>query len=341
MLYSRKMEMKVDRKAAVKKLRNLVLTPKSEVEPFREKIEQTFSSVFVPSRVECVTKDYGGVKCDVLLPEAFSSRRTIIYVHGGSFVAGSRESWRPFCAQLAASSMCRVIVPEFRLPPSHPFPAGIDDLNAVFRMVYAEEEVNIKLSGDREAQVEMVVAGDGSGASLAVALVLKLDERYRKSLRDLVLISPWLDLTNENPLMQNHRLKDEIINGENLHRAVDLYTYSSNVSNMLVSPLKANVEEFRAFPPVFIQMGEKEILVSQAEQFSKLMYAAGTDCTLDLWPNMMFMFQMADEYLSESHFAIEKLGKRLSRREDLDENEKLERSQILKRNNIFETYKNN
>ena len=39
------MEMKVDRKAAVKKLRTLVITPKSEIEPFRNKIEETFQKL--------------------------------------------------------------------------------------------------------------------------------------------------------------------------------------------------------------------------------------------------------------------------------------------------------
>ena len=56
-------------------------------------------------------------------------------------------------------------------------------------------------------------------------------------------------------------------------------------------------------------MGEKEILLDDAKAFAKNLIEAGNSCTLDVWPNMMFMFQMADEYLHESHLALDKVGK--------------------------------
>ncbi len=328
-----------DRKAAIKKLKNLVISPKQEVESFRQKIEETFASSFIPCRVENNPREYGGVKCDVLVPEVYTSSRIVLYIHGGSFAAGSRESWRPFCAQLANASSCRVVVPEFRLPPSHPFPAGLDDVNAVFRMIYAEEEVNLRLSkkeGENSGNVEIVIASDSSGASLAMALVFKLDEKYRKSVRDVVLLSPWLDLTDENPIAQSKKFKDEILSWENVHRAVELYTYYSNVSNSLVSPLKAEAENFINFPSVYIQIGEKEFFKAQSELLKTRLTACGIECVIDECENMMSMFQFADEYLSESHLAIERLGKYICRRNGISEDEREERKKIMDINNIFQ-----
>lgn len=309
------MELKVDRRAAVKKLRTLVITSKSEVEPFRKKIEDTFKTVFLPNRVELNEHDYGGIKCDVLVPEVYSSKRTMIYIHGGSFCGGSRESWRGFCASLAHASSTRVIVPEFRLPPTFAYPAGLEDIQTVFRLVYAEEQISLQIE-DPNAQPEIILASDGTGCSLAVSLLLKLREKYRKCVKNLVLLSPCLDFSNDNELIYPKKQSDEVMSGDSLHRCVDLYTYASNFENPLISPLKAVAENYVGFPHVYIQMGEKEILKAHANSLIKLLEEADVTYTYDVWPKMMFMFQMADEYLEESHLAIEKLGKFLRSGDD-------------------------
>ena len=50
-------------------------------------------------------------------------------------------------------------------------------------------------------------------------------------------------------------------------------------------------------------------MLDDAKEFAKNLTDAGNQCELDVWPNMMFMFQMADEYLHESHLALDKVGK--------------------------------
>ena len=161
--------------------------------------------------------------------------------------------------------------------------------------------------------------------------MLKLRDRYRQCVQNLVLLSPWLDFSSDSPLIAGHHVCDEVMSGESLHRAVDLYTYAENISNPLVSPLRAPVENFLGFPPVYIQMGEKEILLQPAEQFVSILKQANVPCTFDVWPNMMFMFQMADEYLSESHLAVEKLGNYISER---DEDDIEEKAALMKKQNM-------
>ncbi|MCH5290237.1 MAG: alpha/beta hydrolase [Treponema sp.] len=338
--------MKVDRKAAIKKLKTLVLFPKSEVEPFREKLESTFSTIFLPNHVEKRECSYGGVKCDLLMPEVCSSRRVMLYVHGGSFVGGSRNSWRNFCASVAHASSCRVVVPEFRLAPSHPFPASIEDLETVFHAVHEEEMQEAKSSyttprlsasyAQHNDSVQIIIAADGSGASLAMALLFKLNETERATVTNLVLFSPWLDLSSDTPLIAKRHVADEVLSGDAMHRAVDLYTYASNIDNPLVSPLKAPSQDFKGFPEVYVQMGEKEILRAQVLELVSKLREANVPYILDIWPGMVYLFQMADEFLAESHMAVERMGTYIKQRRNDAENksEHAERAKILKRNNI-------
>ena len=120
-------------KKGIKKLKLLVFNSKSDVANFRSKIEDAFYSPFLPNHVECTEKNYGAIKCDVLSPEIYSSRRVVFYVHGGCFVGGSRRSYREFCSLLANKVYSRVVVPEYRLAPTHAFPCANEDIQAAFK----------------------------------------------------------------------------------------------------------------------------------------------------------------------------------------------------------------
>lgn len=351
------MSTNTDRKAAVKKLRTLVLTPKADVEEFRTRIEDTFSTIFLPNNVEREERDIGGVRCDMLVPELYSAQRVMLYVHGGSFAGGSRASYRNFCSSLANSCSCRVVVPEFKLPPTHPFPASIDNVMAVFQALY--EEAQDSGGGGRDSggrlsdsgggvsdsggagqnsgsePRKIILAADGSGASIALAVFLRLEQQQRPCVGNIVLFSPWLDVASDCPQIKGRHVHDEVISGNDMHRAVDLYTYASNFTNPLVSPLRASGEDFEGCPPVYIQLGAGEMLYDQSETFRQKLVGAGVSVIMDIWPDMMYMFQMADEFLPESHLAVEKLGKFINRRDDTeDEATRREREEILRKNNI-------
>ncbi len=301
-----------ERKQAVKKLKSLVLNPKTEISVFRDNIEKNFYTPILPNRVTFSEHDCGKVKCDLLLPEVYSTKRLIIYIHGGCFVGGSRSSWRGFCASLANITSSRIAIPEYRLAPSHAFPAAIEDIQSCFRTLYTEEQISLSLESSADGkplEPEIIIAADGSGAIPALAFLENLRERYRKSIKQVILFSPWLNLAPSAAIYKTKKACDEVLSAECIKRCSSLYTYASNFENPFVSPQYITEEVLKDFPPVFIQMGEKEILLPDAQAFQKKLTANGIECTLDVWKDMMFMFQMADEQLPESHQAIEKIGK--------------------------------
>ena len=89
----------------------------------------------------------------------------------------------------------------------------------------------------------------------------------------------------------------------------ELIQYTSNLTNPHVSPQYMLPNMLEGFPNVYIQMGEKEIIINDTKKFCMLLRSAHVPFTLDIWPDMMHMFQFADEFLEESHLAIDKVGK--------------------------------
>lgn len=305
-----------DRKSAIKKLRLLLYgakgSPKTNYQVFRSKIDEGFKTVFLPNDVECSEYKYGNVDCDVLAPEIYSSNRVMIYIHGGSFIGGSRNSYRSFCSSLATKCFCRVIVPEYRLAPEYAFPAANEDVQNVFKSLFTEEQIACSLNAEKNAKPqlpEILIAADGSAASIACSLIFNLRDRYKNCIKKVILFSPWLDVSAQSRIICSKKKSDELINAEILKKSSAVYTFETNVSNPFVSPLLAKEEDLQHFPPVFIQMGEKEVLLDDAKEFKEKIEKAGSKCELDIWHDMMFMFQMADEFLHESHLALDKIGK--------------------------------
>lgn len=302
------MPIKNDKKSAIKKLKLLAYNSKMQVDTFRKKLDERFNTVFLPNHVECSFRKYGETECAVLAPEIYSSNRVMLYIHGGSFVGGSVTSHKSFCASLASKCFCRVVIPEYRLAPSYPYPAAIEDIQEVFRALFTEEQIACSLNSENTIP-EIIIAADGSAASIACAFLFNLRERYRKCIKQVILFSPWLNVSQDSVLLTTRKAGDEIITGDVLRKSSSDYTFSTNTKSAFVSPLFAEDEQLKNFPPVFIQMGGNEALLEDAKVFTDRMNTLGNKCTLDVWENMIFMFQMADEYFHESHLALDRIGK--------------------------------
>lgn len=294
-----------DRKAAIKRLRLLSFTPKSDVAAFRDRIENEYASPILPNKVECIRRELGGVVCDVLSPELYSAHKIILYIHGGSFVGGSAFAYRAFCARLSNKTLCRVVIPDFRLAPNA-FPVSIKDVQNVFCALFAEEQVSLSLDGGGTPQV--VIAADGSGASIAYSLLMTLKEKYRTSVPLAVFLSPWLDISDESTAFRG-KGRDEVMLSEGMKKASSMYADAENRNSSLCSIHCCTKEELLTLPPIFIQMGEKEILLEEVKRQKNMLDEAGAHCTLDVWPSMMHLFQLSDDLMWDCHLAIEKIGK--------------------------------
>lgn len=301
-----------ERQNAIKKLKAMNFSSKIDIKVFREKIDETFSELFIPNRVDLEEKKYGEVVCDILKPEIYSKNRLMIYVHAGSFIAGSRKSYRSFVATLTNSFSCVAIIPEFRLAPAHPFPFSLNDIQEVFRNIYNEK---ITKTDEKSQNIpEIIIAADTSGASIALGFLLNLKAKFRSLVNRVILFSPWLNISEENQKLTSKKSFDEVFTSEGIKLCAENYTTAEKRNEYLVSPLLAKKEQLEHFPPVYIQMGEKEMFLDDVKEFEQKLLEANIPCTLDIWHNMMPLFQLADEYLEESHLAIEKLGKIVTNR---------------------------
>jgi acetyl esterase/lipase len=158
---------------------------KLEPVALRSSFEKNMRMVKPPPGTRIEPVDIDGVPCEWLSPGQSRSKPVILYLHGGAYVFGSINTHRAFAASLAAKSQASALVVGFRLAPESPFPAAFDDIVKCYRW----------LVNQGTAPRDIIIAGDSSGAGLALSLLVSLRDAGEPLPAAAVLISPWTDLT--------------------------------------------------------------------------------------------------------------------------------------------------
>ena len=86
------------------------------------------------TRIEPTIKDVklirvkvGEIPCEWVLAPGADPGVRLLYIHGGGFGSGSGGRYLPLAAHISAAAKCAVLLPDYRLAPEHPFPAGLND----------------------------------------------------------------------------------------------------------------------------------------------------------------------------------------------------------------------
>ena len=226
----------------------------------------------VPAGVTATTRTLGGVETDEVRHEA-ADDLTIVHLHGGGYVTGAPQGWRPWSVPLAIASRATVLLPDYRLAPEHPFPAALEDAAAVWK------ELTAGIDPSR-----IVLSGDSAGGGLAVALAARLRDEGADLPAGLLLISPWLDLTANRRTDADLVGRDPMLNPGWLERCADAYGASTPLSDPGISPLLGSLDRL---PPVLVQAGADDVLAPDSLRFARAIRDAGGEVTLtignDLW----------------------------------------------------------
>ena len=97
---------------AIKAFRKAVYSPKTTIGAVRENFDALFGNPILPNNVDKEEITVGKIAADILTPEFAVGNFTVLYIHGGGFISGSRYAYRNFCASLAHESGCRLVLPE-------------------------------------------------------------------------------------------------------------------------------------------------------------------------------------------------------------------------------------
>lgn len=222
----------------------------------------------------------------------------ILYLHGGGYVVGGFASHRKLCSQLSAHTGSEVWLLDYRLAPEHPHPAAVDDAVAAARALAAQSAAPI------------VIAGDSAGGGLALATAMALPNQGTPEVAGLVLLSPWVDLTLSGESIRSLAGADAMLSLPWVEFCAQAYAGGSATGRSAqgCSPLFASEERLRALPPVLIQVGDQEMLLSDAQRMAERLRAAGVSCDLQITADVGHVFQVFAGWVPEADAALQRVG---------------------------------
>lgn len=273
--------------------RRILFVHKTEPNTIRVGFERASNITKYPRFVKKEELTYAGIPAMWFTPEGYSKSKTILYLHGGGYVMGSVNTHRALIARIARASNCKAIGVDYRKAPENPFPAAIEDALAVYKQLLEDGYENI------------VIMGDSAGGGLSLVL-LQLIKKYKLPKASCaVLLSPWTDLTMSGDSIQSKKDVDPLIQPHLLDIFSKRYYGNENPENPLISPLFADV---KGFPPILIQVGGNETLLDDSTRMAQKLNKAGVKVKLDIFENMMHVWQYFGGLMPESNRAIEEIG---------------------------------
>lgn len=189
----------------------------------------------------------------------------------------------------------------YRLAPENPFPAAVDDAVAGYRW----------LLGQGYKPSKIAVAGDSAGGGLTVATLVAIREAGLPLPAAGVCQSPWVDLEGIGESMTTRAKVDPVVQREGLNGMAQGYLQGKDPRTPLAAPLYADL---KGLPPLLIQVGDAETLLDDSNRLTERAKAAGVQVKIEVWPEMIHVWQLFASFLPEGQQAVDVIGKFIAER---------------------------
>ena len=274
-------------------LRKAPLDTSVDVPTLRAIFEEVMRQVPVAPDVRRTPITVGGIGALEVTIDGTDPADVILYFHGGVYVIGSAAATVPLVSDLARRTATKVITVDYRLAPEHPFPAALQDARAAYEGLLEQG-----VDPDRIA-----LAGESAGAGLAVATLVALRDAGKTLPSSAFLMSPYVDLTLSGESLVNKAALDPILTPDGLRQRVTDYVADADPSDPYVSPIHGDLA---GLPPMLIQVGSHEILLSDAIRLAARAATADVAVTLDVVPGVPHVFQAYAVMLDEGDAALDR-----------------------------------
>ena len=249
-----------------------------------------------PADVVAADVSVGGVGAIELTVAGHPADPTVLYFHGGGYVAGSARTGTHLAAELARRAGGRALSVGYRLAPEHPYPAAVEDGLAAY--------AGLLESGVSPARI--VVAGDSAGGGLAVAALLAARDRGLPQPAAVAVFSPWADLTRSGASMRGKDGADPLFSYDAMGWYAGRYMPNGDRSAPLASPVFATLA---GLPPLLVQVGSHEVLLDDAVRLAALAGRDDVEVTLQVAPEGTHVFQSHFGALDEADEALDQVAR--------------------------------
>ena len=239
------------------------------------------------------SRDGARIGVRIYRPRENARPGTILYIHGGGWVAGSVESYEPEVRRLVTLTGMSVASVEYRRAPEHRRPTPVEDCLAAARMLIE--------SGEETA---LSIAGDSAGASLALECAILLKDSGVE-LAGLLLLYPVIDPTAEDN--ESHRVngRDYLLTSEDMAYYWESYLGPEKTASFVAESPFALLK-LRGLPPIVVVTAGFDPLRDDGRNFARDLVAADVPVVYLPNPTLTHGFQQMVPRVHAATAAVDK-----------------------------------
>lgn len=245
----------------------------------------------------------GGVPVLDIKPRGWrENKRVLVYTHGGAYTMYRARSRLLSAVPMANDTGLRVISVDYTLAPHAQWKETTDQVVTVVQ----------ELLKEGRTLKNVAIYGESAGGGLAAGAVLKMRDKKLGMPSAVVLWSPWSDITETGDTYTTLQNADPLLYYPgNLKNCADAYAPPADQKHPYVSPVYGDYAQ--GFPPTLIQVGTKEIFLSNAVRQYQALDNAGIPVKLDVYEGMWHIFQVFTHDIPEAKLARGKVKAFLDR----------------------------
>ncbi|HEX3814986.1 MAG TPA: alpha/beta hydrolase [Mycobacteriales bacterium] len=264
-----------------------------EVAALRDAFNKLMAQVPVAADVQQNPVEIGGVAGVEVTIQGNEAEGVILYFHSGVYVIGTAAATVPLVSDLVRRTGTRAVTVDYRLGPEHPYPAAVEDALAAYEGLLAQ--------GVNPGQIAL--AGESAGGGLAVVILLALREAGKPLPSCAYLMSPYADLTLSGETMTEKEALDPVLTPDGLRIRIPDYVAGADPADPHISPIFGDLS---GLPPLLIQVGSHEVLLSDALRLAERAATADVPVTLEVTPGVPHVFQGFAALLDEGSAALDR-----------------------------------
>lgn len=270
--------------------------PEMPLDELRRRFEHWGDVTAEPGGVDYMEADAGGVPALWAVPKGCAESRVLLCAHGGGYAVASMHTHRKVYAHVAKAIGCRALIVNYRRAPENIHPGPVDDMVIAYQWLLHH--------GIEPKHIALI--GDSAGGGLAVTTILRAREKGLKLPAATMPLSPWLDMEAGGETFETNREKDLLVTRDVIEVMAGMFLgEDGDRKHPLANPLHADL---RDLPPMYIQTGADEALLSDSQDLAALARKSGVDVTLEVVPEMQHVFQFLAGVAPEADAAIARLA---------------------------------
>jgi acetyl esterase/lipase len=245
-----------------------------------------------PDGVCFETCELAGVPATLITPDSLTTDAVLFYIHGGAYIVGEPAGYHGIGGNYAKLLGAKVYMPDYRLAPEHVFPVPIDDTLSAYKGLL-----------DQGIPAHRIVfAGESAGGAMVVSIMVAARNAGLPLPAGGTAISPWANLEHTGISMTNREGLDPLNTKAGLDMLARAFLGQALPNHPLASPVFADVT---GLPPIQVQIGENELMLSDAMRLATHLGDNRVRVDLEVWPGMFHAWHFYATMLPEGRQALE------------------------------------